>query len=122
MTDDVDDETFQELLTVLRRFVAERLVPLEEEVEETNAVPESIITEMKEMGLFGLSIPAAYGGLDLNVVQETEVSLVFGETSSASSCPMSDLAAVRSRSAGRRRKRKDTCQDWPLAICAPAFA
>jgi acyl-CoA dehydrogenase len=83
MADNVDDETFQDLLTVLRRFVRERLVPLEDEVEENDAVPDAIIAEMKEMGLFGLSIPAEYGGLDLNVVQETEISLLFGETSSA---------------------------------------
>jgi acyl-CoA dehydrogenase len=83
MTDEVDNESFRELLDVVRRFIRERLVPAEREVEERDEVPEAIVTEMKRLGLFGLSTPSAFGGLGLDVVQETEVSLAFGETSPA---------------------------------------
>ena len=52
----LDPETFAALLETVRRFVAERLRPLEAEVEEQDAIPEAIRQEMREMGLFGLSI------------------------------------------------------------------
>ena len=52
----LDPEIFDALLDTIRRFVAERLRPLEAEVEEADAIPESVVAEMKALGLFGLSI------------------------------------------------------------------
>src|SRR5690606_37815664 len=40
---------------------------------DLNEVPEDIIQEMRELGLFGLSIPEEYGGLGLSMAQECEV-------------------------------------------------
>ena len=79
----VDDETFAELLATVERFVSERLVPLEGQVDEADEVPEEIVQEMRELGLFGLSIPPEYGGIGLSVTQEAEVARVFGWTSPA---------------------------------------
>jgi acyl-CoA dehydrogenase len=59
------------------------LVPNESLVAETDAVPESIIAEMRALGLFGLSIPEAYGGLGLTLEEEVEVAFVLGGTSPA---------------------------------------
>jgi acyl-CoA dehydrogenase len=69
----LDSETFDLMKDAVARFVREKLVPAEDIVEETNDVPESIIQEMRELGLFGLSIPEEYGGLGLNMVQECEI-------------------------------------------------
>ena len=63
----LDPETFSALQLELRRFVDERLRPLEATVEEANAVPADIVAEMKATGLFGLSIAEAYGGLELTI-------------------------------------------------------
>lgn len=71
----LDTETFQILQSTVSRFVSERLIPREQEVVETNAVPADIVDEMKALGLFGLSIPPEHGGLGLNM--EEEVRLVF---------------------------------------------
>uniref|UniRef100_UPI00356435E4 acyl-CoA dehydrogenase family protein n=1 Tax=Actibacterium sp. TaxID=1872125 RepID=UPI00356435E4 len=71
----LDLETRSQLIDVIRRFVDERLIPAEPEVAESDAIPAEIVEEMKELGLFGLSIPEAYGGLGLNV--EEEALLVF---------------------------------------------
>ena len=77
----LDAETFSLLLETVNRFVAEKLVPLEAEVAENDAVPEAIIQQMRELGLFGLSIPEEYGGLALDVNEEVQVIFAMGQTS-----------------------------------------
>ncbi len=52
----LDPETFDTLIDTIRRFVRERLRPLEAEVEAADAIPAEVIGEMKALGLFGLSI------------------------------------------------------------------
>lgn len=79
----LDAETFDALIDMVRRFVAERLRPLEAEVEEADAIPQHIVEEMKAMGLFGLSIAEEYGGLGLTMVEECRVALELGRTTPA---------------------------------------
>ncbi len=79
----LDPETFDALIDTVRRFVAERLRPLEERVAEEDEVPDDIVAEMRAMGLFGLSIPEQYGGLGLNMSEEVRVALEFGRTTPA---------------------------------------
>jgi acyl-CoA dehydrogenase len=79
----LDPETFNALLDTLRRFVAGRLRPLEAQVDREDAVPDEIVEEMRAMGLFGLSIPEAYGGLGLTMSEEVRVALVLGGTTPA---------------------------------------
>ena len=52
-----DQEILNQLLDTVSRYVRERLVPIEAQVAEENAIPEDVIEEMKEMGLFGMTIP-----------------------------------------------------------------
>lgn len=79
----LDAETFGVLLDTVQRFVDERLRPLEAEVEERDAVPETIVAEMQAMGLFGLSIGQDYGGLGLTMVEEAHLAIAFGHTTPA---------------------------------------
>jgi acyl-CoA dehydrogenase len=79
----LDLETRDALIDTVRRFVAERLRPLEAQVSEENRIPDEIIAEMKAMGLYGLSIPEAYGGLDLSMEDECMVGVELGRTSPA---------------------------------------
>jgi acyl-CoA dehydrogenase len=79
----MDPDTFDLLLATARRFVAERLRPLEERVDREDAVPEEVVREMREMGLFGLSIPEEYGGLGLSMSEEVRVALELGRTTPA---------------------------------------
>lgn len=78
-----DDESFQDLMSTIKRYVTNRLMPLERQVEEDDAVPEEIIQEMREMGFFALGIPQEFGGFELDPLQETQVQMVFSETSPA---------------------------------------
>ncbi len=79
----LDPESFDLLLETVRRFVAERLRPLEEQVDRDDEMPAEIVREMREMGLFGLSIPEEYGGLGLNMSEEVRVALALGGTTPA---------------------------------------
>ena len=79
----MDGETFSLLKQTVRRFVDERLAPNEDRVEHEDAVPEEIIQEMRDLGLFGLSIPEAYGGLGLTMSEEAAVIFELGRTSLA---------------------------------------
>jgi acyl-CoA dehydrogenase len=79
----LDPETFEALIETVRRFVSERLRPLEAQVSEDDAIPEDVIAEMKAMGLFGLSIPEDYGGLGLSMSEEVRVIIELGKTSPA---------------------------------------
>ncbi len=79
----LDPETFDALIETVRRFVAERLRPLEAQVEADDAVPEAIVAEMRGLGLFGLSIAETHGGLGLTMAEEARVALEFGRTTPA---------------------------------------
>ncbi|RBP17245.1 acyl-CoA dehydrogenase [Roseiarcus fermentans] len=79
----VDAETFAILIDTVRRFVRDRLVPAEMTVEEQDEVPADIVADMKGLGLFGLSIPEAYGGIGLSMRQECEVAHAVGQTALA---------------------------------------
>jgi acyl-CoA dehydrogenase len=69
----MDAETLRELKLAVRRFTREQLVPLEAQVAETDQIPSTVVQAFKDMGLFGLSIPEAYGGLGLGVSEEIEI-------------------------------------------------
>jgi acyl-CoA dehydrogenase len=79
----LDQETFDQLLGTIRRFVAERLVPQEAAVGESDRIPDELIGEMRDLGLFGLSIPEDYGGIGLTVEEEVRVAFELGQTSPA---------------------------------------
>jgi acyl-CoA dehydrogenase len=79
----LDPETRQQLIETVRRFVAEVCVPNEQLVSETNAIPEPIVQQMRELGLFGLSISEEYGGLGLTMEEEALVIIEMGHTSPA---------------------------------------
>jgi acyl-CoA dehydrogenase len=79
----VDDDTFNQIKDTIERFVNERLVPNESRLEIEDEIPEEIVQEMRELGLFGLTIPQAYGGFALTAQQETQIAMIFGHTALA---------------------------------------
>ncbi|WP_066272064.1 acyl-CoA dehydrogenase family protein [Hydrogenophaga palleronii] len=78
-----DSETLSILLSTIARFVRERLIPNEEVVAETDEIPADIVHEMKATGLFGLTIPQAYGGFELTMEEEVLAMLELGRASPA---------------------------------------
>ncbi|GLK90407.1 acyl-CoA dehydrogenase family protein [Pseudomonas turukhanskensis] len=78
-----DTETLQILVDSLRQFVNEVLIPRENEVAETDAIPADIVDQMRDMGLFGLTIPEEYGGLGVTMEEEVNIAFELGRTSPA---------------------------------------
>lgn len=79
----LEPDVFAALLENVRRYVAERLRPIEAQVEEDDSIPEAVLDEMKAMGLFGLSIAEEFGGLGLSMEEEVRVAFELGRTSPA---------------------------------------
>ncbi len=79
----LDETTLNQLLDTVRRFVRDRLVPLEAQVAEEDRIPAEVIQEMRDLGLFGLTIPEEYGGLGLGTEEECRAVMELGWTSPA---------------------------------------
>jgi acyl-CoA dehydrogenase len=78
-----DRDTLNALVGSIARFVRERLIPNEAIVAETDEIPADIVEDMKAMGLFGLTIPEEYGGLQLTMEEEVIAMLELGRASPA---------------------------------------
>ncbi|EZQ17088.1 acyl-CoA dehydrogenase family protein [Halopseudomonas sp. SMJS2] len=78
-----DPETLQILLDSIHQFVNQELIPREHEVAETDSIPADIVQQMKDMGLFGLTIPEEYNGLGVTMEEEVNIAFELGRTSPA---------------------------------------
>ncbi|SJN39826.1 acyl-CoA dehydrogenase family protein [Psychrobacter sp. JB385] len=78
-----DKEVLDHIVQTVRQFVTDQLIPKEDWVAENDRLPEDIIEQMRELGLFGLTIPEAYGGLGLTMEEEVIVAFELGRTSPA---------------------------------------
>jgi butyryl-CoA dehydrogenase len=63
-----DPEVRAELVATVRRFVDQEVVPVASELEHADEYPEKIVEQMKDMGLFGITIPEEHGGLGLDLL------------------------------------------------------
>ena len=68
----MDADVFAQFLDQLERYVRERLIPAEAEVIAGDAIPADLLAEMRDMGLFGLTMPEEYGGAGMNISQYIE--------------------------------------------------
>lgn len=74
---------FSSVLDAVRRLVREDVVPREDEIEETDAIPEVIRSKAVDMGLFGYTLPAEYGGLGVSLHEDVRLAFEFGYTTPA---------------------------------------
>ncbi|MGH2955374.1 MAG: acyl-CoA dehydrogenase family protein, partial [Solirubrobacterales bacterium] len=52
---------------MVRQFVDKEIIPVAEEFDHEDKFPEAIVEQMKELGLFGVTIPEEYGGMGLDL-------------------------------------------------------
>ncbi|MDD7964980.1 acyl-CoA dehydrogenase family protein [Actinomycetospora lemnae] len=71
---------FADVLTSVREFVREQVVPREDEIEAADEVPEKLREQCKAMGLYGFAIPEEYGGIGLSMAEEVELAMELGWT------------------------------------------
>ncbi|WP_201633584.1 acyl-CoA dehydrogenase family protein [Psychrobacter immobilis] len=78
-----DKEVLNHIVQTIRQFVNNQLIPKEDWVAENDRLPEEIISQMRELGLFGLTIPEEYGGLGVTMEEEVTLAFELGRTSPA---------------------------------------
>jgi acyl-CoA dehydrogenase len=79
----MNDAEFADVLAAVRRFVRTEVVPREQEIEESDAMPPDIRQAAAEMGLFGYCLPEEYGGLGATLSEDVRLAFEFGYTTPA---------------------------------------
>jgi acyl-CoA dehydrogenase len=79
----LDASEFDLIIQTVREFIAREVVPREDEIEETDAIPEAVRDGAIELGLFGYALPEEYGGLGFSMVEEVRLAFELGRTAPA---------------------------------------
>ncbi|MET8800615.1 acyl-CoA dehydrogenase family protein [Nocardia sp. NPDC004568] len=79
----VGPEDFADILAQTREFIRKEVMPREQEIADTDSIPDDIRRDAAAMGLFGYAIPQEWGGLGLDLTQDVELAMEFGYTSLA---------------------------------------
>jgi alkylation response protein AidB-like acyl-CoA dehydrogenase len=58
----------EEMVATVRKWVADKVIPVASELEHADEYPAELVDQMKELGLFGITIPEDYGGLGLDLL------------------------------------------------------
>jgi acyl-CoA dehydrogenase len=74
-----DTQRLNALLSEVHRFIVEACIPLEAEVDRTGGLPEALVERMRTLGLFGHSIPQAYGGAGLTSEELSCVNMIVSQ-------------------------------------------
>ena len=67
VTYDEQTDDQKAILEMVRQFVDEQILPNAEEYDAEDKFPEPIVEQMKELGLFGVTIPEEYDGMGLDL-------------------------------------------------------
>ena len=93
------NEDHNDIRELAREFAEKKIAPIAAEIDQNDAMPQSIYDEMAEMGFFGLTLPEEYGGLELDkrsyvcVMEEickksVAAALKFSSANSLSTAPI----------------------------------
>jgi acyl-CoA dehydrogenase len=121
----LDSESLAALRDTIAKFVRKRLIPAEQQISETDRIPPDLIEEMRQLGLFGLTLPEQYGGLELSAVDEMAV---FMELSFAAPVFRSVIGANNSLGGkilvlgGTERQKQDYLPDIASGRILTSFA
>jgi alkylation response protein AidB-like acyl-CoA dehydrogenase len=69
----MDEALDREVVEAVRRFVDRDVIPAASELEHNDEYPHALVAQMKELGLFGATIPEAYGGLGLSFISYARI-------------------------------------------------
>ncbi|RBY94587.1 acyl-CoA dehydrogenase [Blastococcus sp. TBT05-19] len=79
----MDAEDFRQIKDAVRQLVRESVIPLEEQIEDEDRIPDELRARIAEMGLFGYALPEEYGGLGVTMSEDVELAMEFGYTTPA---------------------------------------
>jgi alkylation response protein AidB-like acyl-CoA dehydrogenase len=69
----MDEALDREVVEAVRRFVDRDVIPVASELEHNDEYPHALVAKMKELGLFGATIPTQYGGLGLSFISYARI-------------------------------------------------
>lgn len=69
----LDAESLTQFTETVARFVRERLIPAEAQVAAEDRIPPELLRGLGELGIFGMTLPEKYGGLELDASEEVRV-------------------------------------------------
>ncbi|HEX7750050.1 MAG TPA: acyl-CoA dehydrogenase family protein [Bordetella sp.] len=78
-----DAKQFEAMMQEIRGFLYEECLPIEQEVDQTDRIPEPVVQRMRELGLFGHSIPEAYGGAGLTTEELALMNIEVSQVATA---------------------------------------
>jgi alkylation response protein AidB-like acyl-CoA dehydrogenase len=89
-------DTHQQIRETTRRFAQEVIRPITEELDRDERFPAEIYAQMGELGLFGITVPEAFGGAGLDVTAYALVmeELSRGYASVADQCGLLELVGT----------------------------
>ncbi|RRO16934.1 acyl-CoA dehydrogenase [Saccharopolyspora rhizosphaerae] len=76
----MEPDEFTSILAAVREFVRKEVVTAEDEIEDSDQVPDRLRAQAAEMGLFGYAIPEEYGGLGFSMSEEVRLAVELGWT------------------------------------------
>jgi alkylation response protein AidB-like acyl-CoA dehydrogenase len=63
-----DEDVRSAIIDTVRKFVAREVIPHASALEHEDTFPADMVAQMRDLGLFGITIPEAYGGLGLDLL------------------------------------------------------
>lgn len=73
-------QEIEQMKQMVKNFVEKEVEPFAQQIEDEDQIPQHLIEQAKELGLFGISIPEEYGGIGLNTVGKAVVLEQLGRT------------------------------------------
>ncbi len=118
-TEDLTDIQ-SEILKTVRTFVEDEILPVATELEHKDEYPTEIVEGMKELGLFGLTIPEEYGGLGESLLTYALVveEIARGWMSVSGIINTHFIVAYMLMQHGTEEQKQSTCRRWRPARSA----
>src|SRR3954453_18294435 len=79
----MDPADFRQIRDAVRQLVREGVIPLEEQIEDEDRIPDELRAAAAEMGLFGYALPDEHGGLGVTMSEDVQLAFEFGYTTPA---------------------------------------
>lgn len=116
---------FGEYLEAIRRFTQEELIPAEQRVVELGRVPEDVLQRIRDVGLFGITLPRQFGGLELSMEQQVRLTMEFTQASAVYRSHFSTTIGLCSQlllDHGTAAQRERFLRAMACGKCVAAFA
>jgi len=116
---------FEAYLASVRRLVREVLIPAEPRLDGQETLPEDLTERLRAIGLFGISIPIAHGGLGLSMEQQVRVMFEVTRASAVYRARFSTTIGLGSQPIlynGTEAQRQEWLPRMASGVCTAAFA